>query len=193
METGRLGSNPTLFESDLNNVLFDLLDGYGCAIDVKDARCFAGRGANSSSEFRKIVGGMELANRVLPSAPVHKVIPIGNHVVDRTPGVAEGYATIHTTRGLFPLLFFPETGVDLEPVLEKQDVETVYKLIERHQGLTGSARAAWILDHWADFLPKFVKVFPHELKRVLGVAGCSSYHPLDSIPGPIAASEAHYG
>ncbi len=35
--------------------------------------------------------------------------------------------------------------------------------------LTGSPRAKWILENWAEMLPKFVKVFPHEYKRVLGI------------------------
>jgi glutamate synthase domain-containing protein 3 len=34
---------------------------------------------------------------------------------------------------------------------------------------TGSPRAAWMLEHWADAQPSFIKVFPHEYKRVLGV------------------------
>jgi hypothetical protein len=35
--------------------------------------------------------------------------------------------------------------------------------------LTESPRAKWILDNWETMLPKFIKVFPHEYKRVLGV------------------------
>ena len=35
---------------------------------------------------------------------------------------------------------------------------------------TGSPRGNWILDNFEALLPKFVKVFPHEYKRVLGVA-----------------------
>jgi glutamate synthase domain-containing protein 3 len=71
-------------------------------------------------------------------------------------------------------------SVDLEPVLEAQDaqlvegqlVETnlVKDLIARHLALTGSPRAAWILDNWSEALSRFIKVFPHEHKRVLGVS-----------------------
>ena len=42
-------------------------------------------------------------------------------------------------------------------------------LIEQHVEYTGSPRAQWILENWSEMLPKFVKVFPHEYKRVLGV------------------------
>ncbi len=40
-------------------------------------------------------------------------------------------------------------------------------LIYRHFDATGSPRAKWILENWNAMLPKFVKVFPHEFKRVL--------------------------
>jgi len=36
--------------------------------------------------------------------------------------------------------------------------------------LTASRRANWILDNWNDMASRFIKVFPHEFKRVLGVA-----------------------
>ena len=43
------------------------------------------------------------------------------------------------------------------------------KLVTRHLELTGSQRAGWVLDHWQEAQSRFVKVFPHEFKRVLGV------------------------
>jgi hypothetical protein len=39
-----------------------------------------------------------------------------------------------------------------------------------HLELTASHRAKWILDHWSETISRFIKVFPHEFKRVLGVA-----------------------
>jgi glutamate synthase (NADPH/NADH) large chain len=40
-------------------------------------------------------------------------------------------------------------------------------LIEKHGHYTGSERARDILEHWEDFLPKFVKVMPGEFRRAL--------------------------
>jgi len=70
--------------------------------------------------------------------------------------------------------------VDLEPVFEAQDaqlaeaqfveVKLVKNLVTRHRELTGSPRAAWILENWSESLSRFIKVFPHEHKRVLGVS-----------------------
>jgi glutamate synthase (NADPH) large chain len=62
------------------------------------------------------------------------------------------------------------TSVDLEPVIESQDVSIVHDLVARHYELTGSNRAKSILDNWTEMLPRFIKVFPHEFKRVLGVS-----------------------
>jgi len=61
-------------------------------------------------------------------------------------------------------------SVDLEPVVEVQDVQTVRELVARHLELTGSRRAKWILENWPEMLPRFIKVFPHEFKRVLGMS-----------------------
>jgi glutamate synthase domain-containing protein 3 len=61
-------------------------------------------------------------------------------------------------------------SVDLEPVIEPRDVDMVRGLVERHFELSGSKRAKNILDNWAEMLPRFIKIFPHEFKRVLGVS-----------------------
>jgi glutamate synthase (NADPH) large chain len=47
------------------------------------------------------------------------------------------------------------------------DEERLYQLIENHLHYTGSARAKLILDDWANYLPKFVKVMPVEYRRAL--------------------------
>jgi glutamate synthase (NADPH/NADH) large chain len=47
------------------------------------------------------------------------------------------------------------------------DEERLRQLIENHLHYTGSARARAILDDWAAYLPKFVKVMPVEYRRAL--------------------------
>jgi glutamate synthase domain-containing protein 3 len=77
-------------------------------------------------------------------------------------------------------------SVDLEPVIEPRDVELLHGLVERHYELTGSKRAKHILKHWAEMLPRFIKIFPHEFKRVLGVS--RTHQPY--IPGqPLPVAE----
>jgi glutamate synthase domain-containing protein 3 len=61
-------------------------------------------------------------------------------------------------------------SVEVEPITDSSDADLIQLLTARHAELTGSPRAKWILDHFETMLPKFIKVFPHEYKRVLGVS-----------------------
>ena len=51
--------------------------------------------------------------------------------------------------------------------LSRYDEEILKSLIARHREHTGSERAQHILDLWAVYRRKFVKVMPHEYRRVL--------------------------
>ena len=60
----------------------------------------------------------------------------------------------------------------------------------------GSPRAAWILEHWAKAQLKFIKVFPHEYKRVLGVERVDTIYcpPTNAAPqAEAAAQEVQHG
>jgi glutamate synthase (NADPH/NADH) large chain len=73
--------------------------------------------------------------------------------------------------------------VDLEPVLtegeqdaklardlwhlDASDEATLKSMIERHARYTGSSRAKEILEGWAEYRSRFVKVFPKEYRRAL--------------------------
>jgi glutamate synthase (NADPH/NADH) large chain len=52
--------------------------------------------------------------------------------------------------------------------LSLADEITLRNMIEKHAQHTGSARARQILDNWAQFRTKFIKVFPNEYRRALG-------------------------
>jgi glutamate synthase (NADPH/NADH) large chain len=53
-------------------------------------------------------------------------------------------------------------------VAEKSDDEaSVLRLIESHARYTGSRRAQEILQKWAQYRPRFIKVFPKEYRRAL--------------------------
>ncbi|MEZ5874125.1 MAG: glutamate synthase large subunit [Hyphomicrobiales bacterium] len=56
--------------------------------------------------------------------------------------------------------------VDLSD-MTRFDEERLHQLIQNHLHYTGSARAKAILDDWATYLPKFVKVMPVEYRRAL--------------------------
>ena len=57
--------------------------------------------------------------------------------------------------------------VSLEPVEHKYDVSLLKDLIREHVEATGSPRGKEILQHFADYLPKFKKVLPHDYDRML--------------------------
>jgi glutamate synthase (NADPH/NADH) large chain len=57
--------------------------------------------------------------------------------------------------------------VDVTAHMDRNDAERVWELLSRHARYTGSARAKLILDNWAHYLPKFVKIMPVEYARAL--------------------------
>jgi glutamate synthase domain-containing protein 3 len=83
-------------------------------------------------------------------------------------GMTGGIAYVLDETGEFAEVKCNRASVDLDP-LEQKDREELKYWIARHAEHTGSPRANWILDNWEKILPKFVKVFPHEFKRVLGI------------------------
>jgi glutamate synthase (ferredoxin) len=83
-------------------------------------------------------------------------------------GMTGGIAYVLDETGEFQETRCNRTSVDLEALEEKDGGEVRY-WIARHAEHTESPRANWILENWDSLLPKFVKVFPHEYKRVLGV------------------------
>ncbi len=84
-------------------------------------------------------------------------------------GMTGGFAFVLDESGEFQRTRCNRASVDLEPVEDAADRESLKYWIARHAEETQSPRANWILENWDSMLPKFVKVFPHEFKRVMGV------------------------
>ena len=97
------------------------------------------------------------------------VVVLGKAGRNFAAGMSGGIAYVLDEKGDFAEKRCNLAGVDLEPVMENPDVQALRSLIEKHAEYTGSPRARWILENWSEMLPKFIKVFPHEFKRVLGV------------------------
>ncbi len=57
--------------------------------------------------------------------------------------------------------------VDITSGMDKHDATRLHELLSRHVKYTDSGKARTILDNWATFLPKFVKVMPVEYARAL--------------------------
>ena len=97
------------------------------------------------------------------------VVVLGKTGRNFAAGMSGGIAYVLDEKGDFAEKRCNTAAVDLEPLAADEDVQQLYALIADHVAATGSPRGKWILEKWTEMLPRFVRVFPHEYKRVLGV------------------------
>jgi glutamate synthase domain-containing protein 2/glutamate synthase domain-containing protein 1/glutamate synthase domain-containing protein 3 len=122
------------------------------------------------------------------------VIVLGSTGRNFAAGMNGGRAFVFDDQGDFTTRRCNTASVDLEPLSSIEDVDEVRGLLERHRDLTGSPRAAWILEHWAEAQPLFIKVFPHEYKRVLGIARVETVYVSPKSSSPlVTATEVQHG
>ena len=77
---------------------------------------------------------------------------------------------------LEPMLFESEQQAKLSRDLwhlGEADEAILKRLIEKHAKYTNSRRAREILENWAAYRPRFVKIFPKEYRRALGEAAAA--------------------
>jgi len=113
------------------------------------------------------------------------VVVLGRAGRNFAAGMTGGIAYVLDEAGEFSNVLCNKSSVDLEPIFDPADQQVVHDLIVQHVETTGSPRGKWILEHWLEMLPKFVKVFPHEYKRVLGTQRAVEPLPVRS-PQPLA-------
>ena len=98
-------------------------------------------------------------------------------------GMSGGIAYVLDLEGEF-VKYCNTAMVELEPVqteseqrarlapelwhLGQADEVILRRLIDKHARYTGSRRAGEILENWAAYRPRFVKIFPKEYRRALG-------------------------
>jgi glutamate synthase domain-containing protein 3 len=104
------------------------------------------------------------------------VVVVGSTGRNFAAGMSGGIAYVYDDVGDFGTRRCNQASVDLDRLESDEDVALVRGLLERHRDHTGSPRAAWILENWAEAQARFIKVFPHEYKRVLGVARPEAAH-----------------
>ncbi|MGC2449598.1 MAG: glutamate synthase large subunit [Candidatus Sulfotelmatobacter sp.] len=122
------------------------------------------------------------------------VLVLGSCGRNFAAGMSGGIAYVFDERGDFPEKRCNRDSVDLEPLIESEDLQQVRDLVVRHSELTGSPRAKWIVDNWNEAVTRFIKVFPHELKRVLGIGRTEqAYVPSESLAGAAAEEQVQHG
>ncbi|MXY47372.1 MAG: glutamate synthase large subunit [Chloroflexi bacterium] len=95
-----------------------------------------------------------------------KVVVLGPTGRNFAAGMSGGEAYVLDESSDFASLCNHEM-VGLEKVEDAEDERGLRSLIEEHYEQTGSANARRVLDDWGAMLPKFVKVMPHDYKRIL--------------------------
>jgi glutamate synthase domain-containing protein 2/glutamate synthase domain-containing protein 3 len=81
-------------------------------------------------------------------------------------GMSGGFAFVLDLWGRFESACNTDM-VALETIEAKDDIALLRRLLKRHVDLTGSDIAQRVLTNWSEYLPRFVKVMPHDLRRVL--------------------------
>jgi glutamate synthase (NADPH/NADH) len=94
------------------------------------------------------------------------VVVLGKTGRNFAAGMSGGVAYVLDIDGKFRTRCNAEL-VDLDKVEEEEDIMTLKMMIQQHQRHTNSSLAREVLDDFQNLLPKFIKVFPREYKRVL--------------------------
>ena len=95
-----------------------------------------------------------------------RVVILGRAGRNFGAGMSGGFAYVLDEAGDFAEKSCNHSMVDVDP-LEPEDFEFVKRLVERHVAYTNSPKGQWVLGNWENMLPKFIKVFPKELKKAM--------------------------
>jgi len=111
------------------------------------------------------------------------VVVLGTVGRNFAAGMSGGIAYVLDERDDFIARRCNRATVDLDPV-DEADVVELRKLVERHFQYTNSEKAHRLLESWERALPKFIKVYPHEFKRVRGVGPKAAVTVRSAVSGP---------
>jgi glutamate synthase (NADPH) large chain len=147
------------------NVVIGNVALYGATSGEAYFRGFAGeRFAVRNSGARTVVEGVGDHGCEYMTGGV--VVVLGETGRNFAAGMSGGVAFVLDEEGRFETLCNHDM-VGLEPVESDEDLALLRGMVESHLEWTGSERARRVLRNWDEVLPKFVKVMPDDLKRVL--------------------------
>ncbi len=95
-----------------------------------------------------------------------KVVILGKTGRNFAAGMSGGVAYILDEQGDFATRCNQQM-VGLETLEDAEEIADLRQLVQQHADYTQSQKAATVLAHWEEMLPKFVKVMPKDYKRVL--------------------------
>ena len=138
---------------------------YGATAGEAYFRGFAGeRFCVRNSGARAVVEGVgDHACEYMTGGVVAVLGPTGRNFA---AGMSGGVAFVLDEQSLFERLCNRDM-VSLEVVESEEDLALLRGMVERHLEWTGSEVAERVLENFEVLLPKFVKVMPNDLKRIL--------------------------
>ncbi|MFM7149332.1 MAG: glutamate synthase-related protein, partial [Gemmataceae bacterium] len=95
-----------------------------------------------------------------------RVIVLGPTGKNFAAGMSGGVAYVLDEGGDFRRYCNPEM-VELFALEDPGEQESIRNMIQAHVRYTGSARGRSVLENWAKFLPRIVKVYPNDYRRVI--------------------------
>jgi len=99
-----------------------------------------------------------------------RVVVLGSVGRNFAAGMSGGIAYVWDVNGDFDAKC-NKGMVDLFPVEKKEDIAELRSMLEKHLKYTESAVAKKILDNWNIELPRFIKVYPTDFRKVIEEAG----------------------
>jgi glutamate synthase (ferredoxin) len=119
-----------------------------------------------------------------------RVVILGRTGRNFAAGMSGGVAWVLDADGGFAGRCNPEL-VDLGPLDDDGEAAAVRELVERHLALTGSAVAARLLGDWPAARGRFVRVIPHDYRRVLAAEARLRATGLAPAAAALAAFDEH--
>jgi glutamate synthase (ferredoxin) len=95
-----------------------------------------------------------------------RVVVLGPTGRNFAAGMSGGIAYVLDEAGDFPRKCNPEM-VKLYPLEDPEEIELVRAMIRKHAEYTRSERSWQVLALWDELVPKFVKVYPNDYRRVI--------------------------
>jgi glutamate synthase (ferredoxin) len=97
-----------------------------------------------------------------------RVVVLGPTGRNFAAGMSGGIAYVLDEKGDFPANCNQEM-VQLFGLTDEGEIEELRELVRRHAEHTSSERSRQVLAAWDDLVPKFVKVYPNDYRRVMEI------------------------
>ncbi len=119
-----------------------------------------------------------------------RVVILGGTGRNFAAGMSGGIAYVLDAEGTFAERCNQEL-VGLGPLTDPDEIALVRGLVERHLALTGSAVAVRLLGDWTAARARFVRVIPHDYRRVVEAEGQLRATGLEPAAAALAAFDEH--